>query len=177
MNFPNINKNWQLFSHSTGPLIQNFQGNDSSLTFATPQLQQIPSSQPMFKSGVYPGQTHEPTQFPPPSPSRQMSSNINMMSKKIALSFVYKKPEFWQFFHFFDPKFFSKIILLGLILCEERLIRAFLKLENASLTLIQCFVLKRKSKIFDFLPQNHSSGCNFMLGIDCAHSRSLKILS
>uniref|UniRef100_A0A914CNJ2 PAX-interacting protein 1 n=1 Tax=Acrobeloides nanus TaxID=290746 RepID=A0A914CNJ2_9BILA len=56
-------------------------GNDSSLTFATPQLQQIPSSQPMFKSGGYPGQTHEPTQFPPPSPSRQMSSNINMMSQ------------------------------------------------------------------------------------------------
>jgi hypothetical protein len=37
-------------------------------------------------------------------------------------------------------------------------------------------VLKRKSKNFEILPQNHIPGGNFMRGIDCAHSRILKML-
>jgi hypothetical protein len=48
-------------------------------------------------------------------------------------------------------------------------LRALLNREkNASLIPIQvneCFVLKRKSKILGFLPQNHLPGGNFIQGI------------
>ena len=37
-------------------------------------------------------------------------------------------------------------------------------------------VLKRKSKILGFLSQNYLSEGNFMQRIDCAHSRSLRML-
>ena len=76
-------------------------------------------------------------------------------------SVVEKNRNLGDFFMFFRPEnFFSKMTLLGLILCGESIVRipklenaflmrAFPKLENASLTLIQgngVCVLKRKSK-------------------------------
>jgi hypothetical protein len=51
------------------------------------------------------------------------------------------------------------------------------KLENASLIQgNECFVLTRKSKNFGFPASKSFSRGNFMRGIDCAHSRSLKTL-
>ena len=58
-------------------------------------------------------------------------------------------------------------------------LHAFPNLENASLTLIQgnrCVYWSENRKILKFLPQNHISGGNFMRGINCTHSRSLKTL-
>jgi hypothetical protein len=90
-----------------------------------------------------------------------------------------KKPEFGRFFHVFSTRnFFSKMTVLGLVLCEESIAR-IPKLENASLILIQgnvCFVLKRNRKILGFLPQNHLPGDNFMRGIDCAQNASLTLI-
>jgi hypothetical protein len=65
----------------------------------------------------------------------------------------------------------------GKFYAGNRLI-AILKRENASLTLIQgktVCLLKRKLKTLDF-SRKIDSRSNFMRRIDCAHSRSLKML-
>jgi hypothetical protein len=78
-----------------------------------------------------------------------LENNMRFNTKKYSVS---QKTGIWAMF--FRPEtFFPKMTLLGLILCEENRLRAFPMLENTFLTLIQeneCFVLKRKSKIFMF---------------------------
>ena len=73
---------------------------------------------------------------------------------------VSKKTKSWAIFScFLDPKFFSKMTLLGLILCGESIAR----ISNASLILSQRIgICVLKGKFLDFLPDNDFLGGKFM---------------
>ena len=90
-----------------------------------------------------------------------------------------EKTEICVVLHVFSTRnFFSEITLLWLIVCRKSIARiheawkCFQDPESEK----KLRKLKRKSKILGFLTQNHRSGCNFMRAIDCAHSRSLRML-